>query len=104
MAPPQGAEPGQGVQLPDDAQGPGGQFPGMTRSNVLKERLLADPEFEQLYEERLAELRSKLYESGTAAGILSEWVTLLKTQAADLVDAPTVDEEAAKISEFFTAQ
>ena len=28
---------------------------------------MADPEFEQLYEERLAELKSKLYESGDAA-------------------------------------
>ena len=102
---PEGMEPPDGMQPPGDAQGPQGmQFPGMMKSNVLKERLMADPEFKQLYEERLAELKSTLYESGDAAEILSEWVTVLKTQASDLVDASTVDEEAAKISEFFTAQ
>ena len=67
----------------------------MGRSNILVERFKANPEWEQLYEERLVELTSKLYDSGAAAGILAEWVTLLKTQASDLVDSVTVDTEAA---------
>ena len=68
------------------------------------ERFKANPEWEQLYEERLVELTSTLYESGTAADILAEWVTLLKTQASDLVDSATVDTEAATIAEYFTAE
>jgi hypothetical protein len=45
-----------------------------------------------------------LYDSGAAADILAEWVTLLKTQASDLVDSATVDTEAATIAEYFTAK
>jgi spore coat protein CotH len=98
---PDGFQTPYGVQMPDGAMGGMGM---MGRSNILVERFKANPEWEQLYEERLAELTSKLYESGAATGILTEWVTLLKTQASDLVDSATVDTEAATIAEYFTAK
>ena len=125
---PDGFQMPDGVQMPDGAQMPdgfqmpygaqcrktadpdGAQTPPMGgmgmmgRSNILVERFKANPEWEQLYEERLAELTSKLYDSGAAADILAEWVTLLKTQASDLVDSATVDTEAATIAKYFTAE
>lgn len=112
-----------GVELPDGFQAPGGaQFPGGAqapggfggnggpggmggfggKSNILVERFMANSEWEQLYEERLAELRSQLYESDVAADVLAQWVAVLKSGATDLVDAATVDEEAARISRYFT--
>ena len=69
------------------------------------ERFLANPEFEELYQQELVRLREALYESGAASDILAEWVTLLMTQASDLVERSTVEQEAAGIAEFFdTAQ
>ncbi len=103
--------PSGNVTNPEDAQSPSdiqrqsdvkGIFGG--RSNILVERFSANPEWQQLYEERLAELQQDLYESGVAASILDEWVTLLKTQAADLVDATTVDAEAAQIATYFVTR
>lgn len=106
--PPRGAQPPQGqdnIQPPEDMGGllgPGRGFGG--KSNILVERFMANPEWKQRYEERLAELRTELYKSGKAADLLDEWVTLLKTQAADLIDPSTVDREAAVISKYFTAE
>ncbi len=131
-APPAGAIDGFGGQMPG-GQTPGGQTPGAEqggvvtpqpaqpgddatgggaarvaggrgKSNILVERFHANPEFEQLYEQRLAELTAQLYDSGAAAQTLDEWVTLLKTQASDLVASATVDQEAAKIEAYFTAR
>ncbi len=93
-----------GGQLPDEAQRAGRGGMGGGKSNILVERFKANPEWEQLYEERLAELRSELYESGSAADILAEWVTLLKTQASDLVDSATIDQEAATVAANFTSE
>jgi spore coat protein CotH len=101
---PYGAQLPDGFQMPDGAQTPPMGGMGMGKANILVERFKANPEWEQLYEERLAELTSKLYDSGAAADILAEWVTLLKTQASDLVDSATVDTEAATIAEYFTAK
>jgi len=90
--------------LPDRGAAPGedtGQNAGPRgKSNVLVERFRANPEFAELYDQQLEELKAKLYESGAAAGILGEWVTLLKTQAVDLVDPATVESEAAKIAAY----
>ena len=98
-ATPQPAQPG------DDAIGGGAVIPGgRSKSNILVERFHANPEFEQLYEQKLAELTTQLYDGGAAAGILDEWVTLLRTQASDLVASATVDQEAAKIEAYFGAR
>jgi len=100
VATPQPAQPG------DDATGGGAArvAGGRGKSNILVERFHANPEFGQLYEQKLAELTAQLYESGAAAETLEEWVTLLKTQASDLVGSATVDQEAAKIAAYFTAR
>lgn len=94
-----------GMQRPDAAQGApgaGGGFGG--KSNILVERFKASPEWEQVYQDRLAQLRDELYGSGKATDILADWVAVLKTQAASLIDASTVDQEAANISKYFTVQ
>lgn len=93
----QPAVPGQGRDR-GGMPGGGGVF---GTSNVLVERFKANPDFARLYEERLVELREQLYGGGVAEEILENWVTLLETQASDLVDAPTVTEEAARISRYF---
>ncbi|NLO27267.1 MAG: hypothetical protein GX113_03670 [Actinobacteria bacterium] len=72
------------------------------KSNKLVERFHADSELQALYEERLATLKAQLFDSGVAADVLARWVSLLETQASDLVDAATVQSEAAKISSYFT--
>lgn len=82
--------------------GPAGGGGSFGKSNILVERFKANSEFEQLYGDRLAELRDQLYGSGAAEEILETWTTLLKTQAPDLVDEATVTEEAARISRYFT--
>ncbi len=51
---------------------------------------------------RSAQLKSRLFESGSAAEILGTWVVLLKEQAADLVDTATVDQEAAAVAKCFS--
>lgn len=91
-----GALPGAGT---DGAPGggPGG-------SNVLVERFLATPAFAQEYETSLTELRAALYSSGEAQAVLDRWSTLLTEDAADLVDADVVAEEAAAIAAHFTEQ
>jgi spore coat protein CotH len=76
----------ENMQPPEDGGGqPGGGRSLGGRSNILVERFMANPEWKQFYEETLAELTSKLYESRAAADILDDWVALLKTQAADLI-------------------
>jgi spore coat protein CotH len=76
------------------AGGPGG-------SNVLVERFRADPAFNALYEQASADLRSSLSESGDAQALLDAWVDVLAEQAADLVDASTVQNEAEAIRASF---
>jgi spore coat protein CotH len=73
------------------------------KSNLLVQRFHANTEFEALYQQRLTELKTQVYESGAAAEVLAEWVTVLKTHASDLVDPATVDGEAAKITAYFQA-
>ena len=46
------------------------------------------------------DLQSELIASGTAQGILDDWVAVLKAQASDLVPAATVDSEAAALEEY----
>ncbi|MBN1630488.1 MAG: CotH kinase family protein [Thermoleophilia bacterium] len=105
----QGQAGGQQQADPPGQAGGQGKFRGLdgfggAKSNILVTRFKANPEWQQLYEDRLAELRTELYESGKAAEILAAWGAVLKTQAADLVDAATVDQEAASISQQFMAE
>lgn len=74
------------------------------KSNILAKRFLANPEFEASYKEQMIELTGRLYESGAAADVLAKWVNVLKTQATDLVDSSTVEQEAGKIASLFTSQ
>ena len=89
------------------AAGQGGRQPGqqMTargKSNILVTRFHKNAEFEALYQQKLTDLRAKLYASGDAQKVLDTWVQLLKTQAPDLLTAATINQDAAKISAYFT--
>ncbi len=77
---------------PGGAAGPGGQ------SNVLVDRFLADATFSQMYAEQTAELTELMYSSGALDDALSTWVNVLSNDASDLVDAATIEAEAAAIS------
>ena len=81
---------------------PPGSGPGaLGGSNVLADRFHAEPEFEARYQEKLTALRTRFYDEGAATEILDHWVTLLQTEAADLVDPTVVTEEAAVITPYF---
>ena len=127
MAPGEGVEPGEGVAPGRDAgfedarqtdtetaqPAPGGGDPreqrenlpgadmGMTSSNVLVNRFLADDDYSALYESELERLTAELYKGGAAAEILEKWVTLLEDEASSLVSSATIESEAAAISDFF---
>lgn len=79
------------------AGGPGG--PG-GRSNVLVQRFQANAGFAALYDQAKVDLKAQLFTSGTAALVLDRWAGVL-THAGDLVDAATVQREAANISRSF---
>ncbi len=103
IAPPPGHE-GGFVPLEGAGDLPGVEFGG--RSNVLTERFLAIAEYRALVDERKAELEGELFESGLAAEILAEWVTVLEADASDLVDPETIATEAEQVAAHFggTAQ
>lgn len=75
----------------------------MGGSNVLSSRFLATEEFTALYDQALADLTEALYTSGTADEIVSTWADVLTDQAGDLVDASTVESEAATLRSAFTS-
>jgi spore coat protein CotH len=81
------------VPVRDGFGGPGG------RTNVLVERFLANPEWQALYEDRLAELTASLFDSGVAADLLAEWQAVV--ESSGLVDATTVTSEADRIAAYF---
>ena len=97
--------------FPQDGQFPGGSLPDgvpqnggrFQRSNALVDRFLANDTFHQLYESKLTELTATLYTSGTAAGLLDQWVTVLSEQASDVVSPDDVTARAAELTEQFTA-
>jgi len=81
----------------------GGAGPGgFGRSNPLVERFHADDGFQALYEERLADLRAELFDGGRAQEILDARASVLVEDAADLVDADTVQSEADAIAATWT--
>jgi hypothetical protein len=73
----------------------------MTKNNPLTTRFLADATFSTMVDDAEVELRAALYDSGEAQAILDDWVDVLDSQAGDLVDAATVESDAARISEYF---
>jgi spore coat protein CotH len=95
-------QPPGGGSLPEGAgPGRGGMF---GRSNILVERFHANGEFEALYQQKLTELRTELYNSGTADEILASRVATLTEHATELVDAATISEEADAIDNQFVAE
>lgn len=93
----------QASGAPDaNAQNPGGGFPGggrMNRTNPLVEGFHAVPELEALYQAKLTELRETLVTSGAAQSIIDRWAGVLTAGATDLVDAATIEQEAAAVAE-----
>jgi spore coat protein CotH len=98
----QGVATAQPSQRGGDRQ-PGQGFSARGKSNILVTRFLANTDFKALYEQKLDELRSRLYASGAAQQVLDKWVNVLKTQATGLLDSTTIDTEAAKIAAYFTS-
>ncbi|HEX7132508.1 MAG TPA: CotH kinase family protein [Iamia sp.] len=107
--PPEGFEPPAGGEMPEGFEPPaGGEMPeggppggGFGRANRLVERFHADEAFEAIYQYKLGDLRADLFETGDAQEILDRWVDVLTTQAGDLVDAATVEEEAESVASHF---
>jgi spore coat protein CotH len=106
-APPTGAAPPEfdvDGQPPVGGFGEGGGDPGAGgfpggQANVLVDRFLANDEWQSLYTDRLAELRSSLYDSGIAAEVLDEWEAIVT--ATGLIDAATIDTESSSIAAKF---
>ncbi|SDD08395.1 Spore coat protein CotH [Sanguibacter gelidistatuariae] len=95
---PEGMEPPTG-ERPGGAGGPGG---AMGRSNILATRFLADADFKALYNQAVTDLTASLYTSGDADKIVSTWANVLTDQASDLVDAATIESEAASLRAAFS--
>jgi spore coat protein CotH len=68
------------------------------RSNILVERFLANPEWQELYDAAAARLQTELFDNGIGLEILEKWTTVLESQATNLVTADQVSEEAAAIA------
>lgn len=94
--PPTGAAQGQRPQQ----GGPGGG--GMNRSNILKERFLANTEFNQLYKDAAAALSAQLIDSERALQVLDQWSQVLSTGVQDLVSTATIAGDSAKISGYLS--
>ena len=74
------------------------------RSNVLVQRFSATSAFAALVEQAKADLTTRLFTGGAASASLERWVGVLKSQAGELVDAATVDREAAAVRAYFPAR
>ncbi len=72
METPEGAGPPGGMELPGGTETPGGT--GGRGSGELKERFLADADFEALYQRAYAELYEDLIANGTADALLEDIV------------------------------
>ncbi len=78
--------------------GQGGGFGG--RSNILVQRFLAVDGWQSLYDDRLAELRADLYDSGAADTALAQWTAIVASSG--LVDDGTISSEADQIAQQFS--
>lgn len=74
---------------------------GPSSGNILAERFREVPQFAAMIEAATVSLQADLYDSGAAQQILDAWVATLNAQAADLVDAATIEQEAAAVAEQF---
>ena len=79
--------------------GQGGVAGAPNGSNVLAERFRSVDEFQALYEQQLATLRSALFDSGVADDVLSTWVEVVSSSG--LIDPMVVEQEAASIATAF---
>lgn len=100
--PPADGEMPEGVEPPAGGGAGGGGGRGFGGENILVERFHDNETFEAMYQEKLDELGESLYESDVAQEILDRWVDVLKSEASDLVDEETIDEEAESISSQLT--
>jgi spore coat protein CotH len=95
--------PSRGRGAPQDQTGgPGADLPGpglAEVSNVLVDRFLANADYAALYQSELDRLATELYDSGTASGILDNWVSLL--EGSELITDDVISTEAAAISRYF---
>jgi spore coat protein CotH len=106
--PPAGQAPAAGGQapaaggqvLPAGGQQPRAGGPG-GRTNILVQRFQANPTFAGLYNQAKTDLKAQLFTSGKAAEVLDRWSGVLTTHAGDMVDAATVQREAANIAKLF---
>lgn len=94
---PEGFEPPEGAELPEGG-GPGGF--GRSGSNPLVEAFRAVPEFQQMIDGQRAALQASLVDSGTASDVLQSRIDVL-SQADDLIDQATLQEEANAIADVF---
>jgi spore coat protein CotH len=97
--PPAGQAPAGG-QVPPAGQQPRAGGPG-GRTNILVQRFQANPTFAALYNQAKTDLKAQLFTSGKAAEVLDRWSGVLTTHAGDMVDAATVQREAANIAKLF---
>lgn len=97
---PTGDLPTGDVPAGDEPAGPGGAGGprGFGRSNVLVERFHATEQFEALYQQRLTELGTELFDSGRAQELLDTSTDILLTQATDLVGEATIRTESEAIA------
>lgn len=95
----------EGMELPTGERPGGAGAPGgaMGGSNILATRFLANADFKALYDQALTDLTASLYTSGDADKIVSTWANVLTDQASDLVDAATIESEAASLRAAFTS-
>jgi spore coat protein CotH len=93
--------PGGGLAPRPNPGGAIGGFPGSPagRSNILVQRFLANAEWNALYRQQLASLRTRLYASGIAGELLTLWSGIVTESG--LVPATTLGAEQAAISRYF---
>jgi spore coat protein CotH len=97
--PPAGQAPAGG-QVPPAGQQPRAGGPG-GRTNILVQRFQANPTFAGLYNQAKTDLKAQLFTSGKGTEVLDRWSGVLTAHAGDLVDAATVQREAANIAKLF---
>ncbi len=87
------------IEAPAGGRGGGGGGRPDRNANVLVERFRAVDEFTALIDAATVELQATLFDSGRADEVLQTWSATVG--ASGLVDADTVDAEAAAIAEYF---
>jgi spore coat protein CotH len=96
---PRVAGPGGQPPPPAGGQGPAGAMRGGPggRTNILVQRFQANSTFAALVTSAKADLTARLYTSGKGVEIVDRLAGILTAHATDLVDAATIDQEAARI-------